>query len=64
MTRFQVCVLGLIEIAVGLAKIVSLGRWIPRWDMWWCVHATLVNLTMKKTLSEAEDEDADLEECS
>lgn len=41
MHRWEIMVLGAIEIATGILRILSLGFFDPGWEMDWCAYCTI-----------------------
>jgi hypothetical protein len=41
MNRFEMWILGWIDIAVGIVIVLSLGHLNPSWELRWCIRCTL-----------------------
>lgn len=41
MTKFQIWISGWVELACSIATILTLGYYIPSWNMYWCAYCVL-----------------------
>lgn len=51
MRRRELMVLGIIEIATGILRILSFGFFDPGWDMDWCAYC-VIDKCMRKICEE------------